>query len=81
MTGFSGSRFGSPLRRGASLVPVALVGLLRPVCCRARHHARRESASPTGAERLGGEPPSFFVGYRFEFALALIRGFPSAAAC
>lgn len=81
MTGFSASRFGPPLRRGASLAAVGLVGLLRPVCCWARHHARGLGRSPTGAERLGGVPPSFFVGYRFEFALALIRGFPSAAAC
>lgn len=39
--GFSASPRCPLLRLGARLVAVALVGLLRPVCCRARHAARR----------------------------------------
>lgn len=58
----------------ASYVRVALVGLLRPVCCRARH-----SPPPSSGRAVGADAP-FFVGYRLEFALALIRGFPSLAA-
>lgn len=58
----------------ASYVRVALVGLLRPVCCRARH-----SPPPTSGRAVGADAP-FFIGCRLEFALALIRRFPSLAA-
>ena len=43
----------------ASFGRVALVGLLRPVCCRARHHARAFRRSPYGRQSGIGLRPHF----------------------